>query len=133
MTVSQPPKNSDAMLDLILYSPIILLAFAIVFARLIYLRTKSIIWSSTVFTVFFSFGIANGRLPLPLPTLILIPLMISSAINAPPCVRDGDGCDQSDSEFLLIYCLLIPLAFQWAFWTISFATTRFLFFTDDQL
>jgi hypothetical protein len=121
------------MRDLILFSPLVFLVLAIALSRLAYCRTNSIFFSSTVFTLFFSFGFAVGRTAVPLPTIILLPIAIHGLMNRPPCIQDSDGCYyEYDPEAGLIYGLIIPLMVQWAFWTTMFATFQFLFFTDRE-
>jgi len=118
------------MRDLIFFSPFLLLLLAIVFARVTYCRTSSIVWSSTVFTLFFSFGLAVDRIAIPLPTLILLPIALHQLINTPPCVQDSDGCySEVDPGSELMYFLVFPVFIQWAFWTSIFVFAQNAFFT----
>jgi len=120
------------MRDLILFSPLLLLLLAIVFAKLVYHRTNSIVWASTVFTLFFSFGIAFGRLPIPLPTLIFLPIALYDLINAPPCVQTSDGCYSEADPVGTLKVFVYLFSLQWAFWTAIFVLFRYVFFTKRQ-
>ena len=116
------------MRDLILLSPVVLLLLAVLFARLAYLRTNSIISSSTVFTLLFSFGLAIDRTAIPLPTLMFLPIALYDLINAPPCVQTSEGWyAEVDPAGNLMFFLLF-LILQWAFWTLIFVLFRFALF-----
>lgn len=115
------------MRDLILLSPLVLLFWAIFFAWLVYRRTGSLVSSSTVFTLFFSFGIAVGRLPIPLPTMLFLPIALYDLVNAPPCVPTSDGCYSEVDPVGTLTFFFFLLALQWAFWTGMFFLVRWAF------
>jgi hypothetical protein len=114
------------MRNLILLSPILSLLLAICFARLVYRRSGSVVLSSTVFTLFFSFGISINRIATPVPTLVFIPMAFYDLINAPTCMPTSEGCYPDAEPGTALTLFLFLFLIQWAFWTSLFGLFQFL-------
>lgn len=91
-------------------------------AILVYRKTGSVLYSSTVFTLFFSFGFAVDRIAVPVPTLILTGMVaydaVQKTISPPVCVQTSDGplCDSNEGSAVIVF----PLLVQWYFWFVVF-------------
>jgi hypothetical protein len=91
-------------------------------AILVYRKTGSVLYSSAVFTLIFSFGFAVDRIALPVPTLILTGMVayeaVQKTISPPVCVQTSDGpfCDGSEGTAVIVF----PLLLQWCFWFVVF-------------
>jgi hypothetical protein len=113
------------MVWLVLLSPFVLLAVGIPAAKLAYRRTGSVLLSSAVFTLLFSFGLGIYRIALPMPTLVLLG-MAAYAAMAPkaPCVPTPEGCYSEADEASII--IVLPFLVQWAFWFLVFGLGRYV-------
>jgi hypothetical protein len=99
--------------------------------RLVYMRTGSsvlkVLLASLVCSFFFSIGIASGdRLALPVPTPILIFVLLHDIVTREACISTSDGlyCPHDGESWVLI-----PFAIQWAVWllvfTVAYRVRRF--------
>lgn len=101
---------------------LIYVAVGIAATRLTYILTSGsllkIFLSSMVCSLFFSAGLAFGRLPVPVPTAILICVWIYDLITQGDCIQTTeDGCvPQGEEEALIV----IPFLAQWLVWFFIF-------------
>jgi len=100
-------------------------------ARHAYRRTGSLLLSSAIFTFFFSFGFVVYRLALPIPTWLMIVVLLQEASKPKrPLVCDSDGCyDPTDDAQVII---LLPWLAQWAFWCLAFLLWRDVFSNTEE-
>ena len=100
---------------------LIYVAAGVAATRFTYIRAPGallkIFLASMVCSLFFSVGLAIGRLPVPVPTPILFCLWIYDLANREACIPTSEGCVPTGEGDAWI---LIPFLAQWAVWLLIF-------------
>ncbi len=113
-------REMNFWLVIVIYAAIGICSTVIVYGKLQTEASKLVI-SSFIFTIFFSFSIAFGRMPLPLPTPIVLAAWILDIRNPLPCIPTSEGCAPANEGGAFI---LLPFIVQWIFWCGVFVSIR---------